>query len=302
MQLLGKQMMKEIQTEKGEGLRAVGTQVGLCASAALALYLVAFAYLQSVASESNPGLTATKILVLVFLFLASNAAQILIVIRSDRSGSFSVLLTNFEIWLLFFVLLSIDAITVHPGLAKDVVTTVSGTAGFFAGQFALLGLPLVLLNTHIGAIAPTREVLSMRDSCASFPIISSSERIYPKGESSCHADPVVSAFPLPAVVGTGVVTYQMPWNKRLKLNANRKSELLAGLLTHSKQRTEPISNRKKIRFWGAKVAARKTKYLYPKGLRILYLLRRTFAIPGLQRQTSEGCTASTAQTAGLVIT
>jgi hypothetical protein len=113
--------------------------------------LVAFAYLQSVASESNPGLTATKILVLVFLFLASNAAQIFIVIRSDRSGSFSVLLTNFEIWLLFFVLLSIDAITVHPGLAKDVLTTASGTVGFLQSSSPCSGFPWSS-STHLSAL------------------------------------------------------------------------------------------------------------------------------------------------------
>jgi len=120
---------------------------------AIVLYLIAFAYLQSVAGESNPGLTTSKILVLIFLFLASNVAQILIAVRSVKTSSFSVFLTNLVIWLLFFVLLFIDALNLHPGLAKDAVTTLPAAGSFFAAQFALLGLPLVLVNTLIGVIA-----------------------------------------------------------------------------------------------------------------------------------------------------
>jgi hypothetical protein len=132
--------------------RNFGKQLGLCALAAIVLYLIAFAYLQSVAGESNPGLTTSKVVVLGLLFLVSNAAQILIA-RSTKTGLLSVLWTNFGIWLLFFVLLSIDAVLLHPGIAKDAVATLPAAGGFFAVQFALLGLPLVLVNTLIGVIA-----------------------------------------------------------------------------------------------------------------------------------------------------
>jgi hypothetical protein len=64
-----------------------------------------------------------------------------------------VFLTNLGIWLLFFVVLSIDAVVLHPGLAKDAVTTIPGAGGFFAVQFAVLGLPWVLVNTLIGVVA-----------------------------------------------------------------------------------------------------------------------------------------------------
>ncbi len=127
-----------------------GKQLGLCALAAIVLYLVAFVYLQSVAGESNPGLTGSKILVLVFLFLVSNAAQIFIAVRSPRAGSFPVFLTNLGIWLLFFVMLFADALTLHPGIAKDAVTGFPGAARFFLLQFAVLGLPFIVLNTLVG--------------------------------------------------------------------------------------------------------------------------------------------------------
>jgi hypothetical protein len=133
----------------GWGIR----QLGLCALGAIALYMIAFAYLQGVAGESNPGLTGSKILALVFLFLTSNVAQILIAIGSTRARVFTVLLTNLGIWLLFFVLLFTDALTLHPGIAKDAVTTIPGAGSFFAVQFAILGLPVVLVNTLIGIIA-----------------------------------------------------------------------------------------------------------------------------------------------------
>jgi len=131
----------------------LGKQLGLCALAAMVLYLIAFAYLQGVAGDSNPGLTANKILVLVFLFLASNIAQFLIAVRSGKTGSFTVFLTNVAIWLLFFVLLFVDALKVHPGLAKDAVTSFPGAARFFLLQFAVLGLPFILLNTLVGLTA-----------------------------------------------------------------------------------------------------------------------------------------------------
>jgi hypothetical protein len=130
-----------------------GKQLGLCAVTAIVLYLIAFVYLQSVTGESNPGLTGSKILVLVFLFLASNVAQIFITIRSPRAGSFPVFLTNLGIWLLFFVLLFVDALTLHPGIAKDAVTSLPGAAKFFLLQFAVLGLPFILLNTLVGVTA-----------------------------------------------------------------------------------------------------------------------------------------------------
>lgn len=130
-----------------------GKQLGQCALAAIVLYVIAFAYLQSVAGESNPGLTTSKVVVLSLLFLVSNAAQILIGARSTNTGFLSVFWTNLGIWLLFFVLLSIDAVALHPGLAKDAVATIPGRGGFFAVQFALLGLPLVLVNTAIGVLA-----------------------------------------------------------------------------------------------------------------------------------------------------
>jgi hypothetical protein len=133
--------------------RNFGKQLGLCALAAIVLYLIAFAYLQSVAGESDPGLTGSKILTLVFLFLASNAAQILIAVRWSKARPLPVFLTNLGIWLLFFVLLSVDALTIHPGLAKDVVRSLPGMGSFFAVQFAVLGLPLVLLNTLVGVTA-----------------------------------------------------------------------------------------------------------------------------------------------------
>ncbi len=130
-----------------------GKQLGLCALAAILLYLIAFAYLQTVPGESNPGLTTSKILVLVFLFLASNVAQILISVRSANTGFLSVFWTNLGIWLVFFVLLLIDAIALHPGIAKDALTSFPGTIRFFFLQFAVLGLPFVLLNTLVGITA-----------------------------------------------------------------------------------------------------------------------------------------------------
>src|SRR5713226_8880866 len=120
---------------------------------ALVLYLIAFTYLRSVAGESNPGLTASKILALGFLFLASNAAQILIVLRSANTSLLSVFWTNLGIWLVFFVLLLIDALTLHPGLAKDAASGFPDAARFFLLQFAVLGLPFVLLNTLVGITA-----------------------------------------------------------------------------------------------------------------------------------------------------
>jgi magnesium-transporting ATPase (P-type) len=133
-----------------------GKQVGQCGLAAIVLFLIAFAYLQSLAGESNPGVTASKIVVMVLLFLVSNAAQILIVARSAHPGFLSVVSTNLGIWLLFFVLLSIDAVKVHPGLAKDAVTTIPASIGFFLVQFTLLGLPMVLVNTVIGVVVARR--------------------------------------------------------------------------------------------------------------------------------------------------
>jgi len=52
-----------------------------------------------------------------------------------------------------FVLLLIDALTLHPGLAKDAATSFPDAARFFLLQFAVLGLPFVLLNTLIGITA-----------------------------------------------------------------------------------------------------------------------------------------------------
>jgi hypothetical protein len=129
-----------------------GKQLGQCALAAIVLYLIAFAYLQSVAGESNPGLTTSKVIALGLLFLFSNVAQILIA-RSTNTGFLPVFWTNLGIWLLFFVLLSIDAVALHPGLAKDAVASIPGRGGFFVVQFALLGLPPVLVNTLIGLLA-----------------------------------------------------------------------------------------------------------------------------------------------------
>jgi hypothetical protein len=130
-----------------------GKQVSQWALAAIVLYLIAFAYLQNVSGESDPGLTASKIVVLSLLLVISNVAQIVITARSSNTGFLSVFLTNLGIWTLFFVFLSIDAIALHPGLAKDAPITILGRGSLFAVWFAMLGLPLVLVNTVVGIVA-----------------------------------------------------------------------------------------------------------------------------------------------------
>ena len=134
-------------------------KMALCLLAAIVLYVIAFVYFRTIAGESNPGITGSKILALVCLFLASNAAQISIAISLRQFRAMSLFLTNLAICLFFFTLLFVGAASLHPGLAKDAMTSTFDGAEFFLVQFAILGLPVVLLNTLLG-ISIVRFIVS----------------------------------------------------------------------------------------------------------------------------------------------
>ena len=77
-----------------------------------------------------------------------------VILRGTTSPTWQQLLRiNFFIWFFFFFFFTIDAFTVHRGLAKDVDRTMMNLLVKWVIYLGLMGLPLTLFNTLVMKMA-----------------------------------------------------------------------------------------------------------------------------------------------------
>ncbi len=130
-------------------------QLGKCLIASLPPFLLLEMYFyligQSAPIRVNP--TALKIAAFVLVLVASNTGQLLILGRDGAGRLARVVTVNSIIWFWFFLLVGIDSVTIHRGLAKDMERTLTNFLAALGVNLAMFGVPLGLLNLCVAKVA-----------------------------------------------------------------------------------------------------------------------------------------------------
>ena len=102
--------------------------------------------------RESSGSIGLKIASALLFLIASNLCQCLVVGFQHVAQLRRVLAVNVIMWFSFFVLVGVDAFTVHRGLAKNVEPTAINFVLWLCKNLALFGVLLTLFNVGISKL------------------------------------------------------------------------------------------------------------------------------------------------------
>ena len=122
-----------------------------CMGASVPPFAVLQAYLYLIGKDSPTILsdTVVKVVGVAGVLILSNVGQVFILMGGTSPTWQRILKVNFLIWFFFFFFFTIDAFTVHKGLAKDFERSMLNMYLSWALRLGVFGLPLTLFNTLV---------------------------------------------------------------------------------------------------------------------------------------------------------